>query len=286
MLTLTRFDHISMAAHDWREQRDRFERLFGFRFLRQFNASPGTPFEGCVCRIRNTRVEWELLQPDGPKSFVQRFLDQRGPGLHHLTVQVPDIEEAVAELERLGVAPFGGVSEDTMWWMAYIHPRESGGVLWQLYQPKRNREVNGTHGGAGAVGFRRLDHVSLASPNLEAQAAWQERVFGMEVERRWEAPAQGYKGCLMSIPNTELKLEILEPLGEEGFLQDFLARRGRGLHHVSCEVESIDRALEALAAENIEPPGGVSGERWKRNVFLSPRDTNGVLFQLFEEAAT
>ena len=283
MLTLTRFDHISMAAHDWREQRDRFERLFGFRFLRQFNAHPGTPFEGCVTRMRNTKIEWELLQPDGPESFVQRFLDQRGPGLHHLTVQVPDIEEAVAELERLGVTPFGGISQDTMWWMAYIHPRDSGGVLWQLYQPKSDNPVNGTKGVAGALGFRRLDHVTLASPDLEAQAAWQERVFGMEVESRWEVADQGYKGCLMRIPNTELKFEILEPLGDEGFLQDFLANRGKGLHHVSCEVESIDDALAALAAEGIETPGGVGGERWKRNIFLSPRDTNGVLFQLFEE---
>ena len=283
MLTLISFNHISMAARDWREQRERFERLFGFRSLRLFTAQPGTPIEGCVSRIRNTRTEWEFLQPDGPASFVQKFLDERGPGLHHLAVEVPDIEEAVAELERLGITPFGGISEDTMWWMAYIHPRDSGGVLWQLYQPRPGTSMNGTHGEAGEIGFRRLDHISLASPDLEAQAAWQERVFGMEVEDRWDVPDEGYKGCLMRIPNTELKFEILEPLGDEGFLQDFLARRGKGLHHVSCEVESIDRALEALAADGIEPPGVVVGEGWKRNTFLSPRDTNGVLFQLFEE---
>ncbi len=273
-----------MAAHDWRAQRDRFERLFGFRFLRHFTAHPGTPFEGCVSRIRNTQVEWEILEPEGPESFVQRFLDQRGPGVHHLTVQVADIEEAAAELERLGVTPFGGISEDTMWLMAYIHPRDSGGVLWQLYQPKREESVNGTRGDAGAIGFCRLDHVSLASNDLEAQADWQARVFGMEVENRWDVPDQGYKGCLMRIPNTELKLEILEPLGEDGFLHQFLAKRGPGVHHVSCGVESVDRAIEALAADGIEPAGDVGGERWKRNFFLSPRDTNGVLFQLFEES--
>ena len=114
-----------------------------------------------------------------------------------------------------------------MWWMAYIHPRDSGGVLWQLYQPRPGTSMNGTSGEAGEIGFRRLDHISLASPNLESQAAWQERVFGMEMEERWEVPDQGYKGCLMRIPNSEIKLEILEPLGDEGFLQTFLARRGR-----------------------------------------------------------
>ena len=284
MLTLTRFDHISMAAPDWSEQRERFSRLFGFRFLREFKASPGAPFAGCVSRIRNTQIEWEVLQPDGPGSFVQKFLDERGPGLHHLTVQVPDIEGAVAELERLGLSAFGGISEDTMWWMAYVHPRDSGGVLWQLYQPKRDESDDQIRGEGGAVGFKRLDHVALASPDLDAQAGWYVRVFGMVVERRWEVPAGGYKGCLLRIPNTELKFEILEPLGDEGFLQTFLARRGRGLHHVSCEVESVDGAAAALAGEGIAPAGGVADDRSQRNIFVSPRDTNGVLFQLFEEA--
>lgn len=283
MLTLTRFDHISMAAADWRAQGERFARLFGFRFLREFTASPGTPFGGSVSRIRDTAIEWEILQPDGPGSFVRKFIDERGPGLHHLTVQVPDIEKAAAELERLGVTPFGGISEDTMWRMAYIHPRDSGGVLWQLYQPKRDYPVNGTRGEAGALGFRRLDHIALASPDLEARAAWLGRVFGMEAERRWEAPEHGYRGCLLRIPATELKMAILEPLGDQGFLQTFLARRGPGLHHVSCAVESVDAAVEALAAEGVSPAGGVDASGWRRNFFIPPRAANGVLFQLFEE---
>ena len=283
MLTLTRFDHISMAADDWRAQCDRLARLFGFRFLREFTARPGTPFGGCVSRIRNTAVEWEILQPDDTGGFVRKFIDERGPGLHHLTVRVPDIEAAAAELERLGVTPFGGISEDSMWRMAYVHPRDSGGVLWQLYEPKREEPADGTRGEAGALGFRRLDHIALASPDLEARAAWLERVFGMEVERRWDVPERGYKGCLLRIPATELKLEILEPLGDEGFLQRFLARRGAGPHHVSCEVESVDVAVEALAGEGVSPAGGVDEGRWRRNFFISPRDANGVLFQLFEE---
>ncbi len=283
MLTLNRFDHISMAACDWRAQCARFARLFGFRFLREFTPRPDTPFGGSVSRIRNTATEWEILQPDGPDSLVQKFLDQRGPGLHHLTVQVPDIEEAAAELERLGVTPFGGISEDSMWRMAYIHPRDSGGVLWQLYEPKRAEPVNGTRGEAGALGFRRIDHIAIASPDLDARAVWLERVFGMDAGRCWEVPDRGYKGCMLRIPATELKLEILEPLGDEGFLQTFLARRGPGLHHVSCEVESVDAAVEALAAEGVSPAGGVDESGWRRNFFISPRDANGVLFQLFEE---
>lgn len=285
MLTLTRFDHISMAADDWRAQCERFARLFGFRFLREFTARPGTPFGGSVSRIRDTAVEWEILQPDGPGSFVQKFIDERGPGLHHLTVQVPDIEAAAVELERLGVTPFGGISEDTMWRMAYIHPRDSGGVLWQLYEPKIDYPVNGTRGEAGALGFRRLDHVALASPDLNARAAWLERVFGMEAGHCREVPERGYKVCPLRIPATELKLELLEPLGDEGFLRTFLARRGPGLHHVSCEVESLDAAVEALAVEGVAPAGGVDESGGRRSFFIPLRATSGVLFQLFEDVS-
>ena len=283
MLEIKHFDHISMAAQSWREQQDRIERLVGFRFLREFTAGPTTPFNGCVAVMAGTDVQWEVLEPNGPDSFVQRFLDQRGPGFHHLAVEVPDIEAAAAELERLGVTPFSGITQDRSWRMTYIHPKEGAGVLWQIFEPFRWSNPDPVEPVEGLAGVRRVDHVSLAAEDLDRQAEWHARVFGMEEERRWELPEQGYRGCLMRIPTTEMRFEILAPLGERGFLQDFLAKRGQGLHHVSCEVASVDGAVERLRAEGIEPPGGVIDRSWKRNCFIGPRDSGGVLFQLFEE---
>jgi methylmalonyl-CoA/ethylmalonyl-CoA epimerase len=73
----------------------------------------------------------ELVEPlddDGP---VARFLDRRGPGLHHLAFEVPDVGSALdaAEamgLERIDEAPRPGARGHTV---AFLHPRSTGGVL-------------------------------------------------------------------------------------------------------------------------------------------------------------
>ena len=60
--------------------------------------------------VRGTDIEFEVISPATEDSFVKKFLEQQGPGLHHITIEVPDIMEAAAELRRLGIEPFGGVN--------------------------------------------------------------------------------------------------------------------------------------------------------------------------------
>ena len=67
--------------------------------------------------------------------FVKKFLSQRGPGVHHITIEVEDIEKAAAFLrDEMGIEPFRGVFSDGEWKQTFIHPRDSGGVLYQLYE--------------------------------------------------------------------------------------------------------------------------------------------------------
>ncbi len=283
LLPITRVDHISMAAADWRAQSAKLERLLGFTFLHSWEAGPGQDFDGCVSRVRGTGIEFEVISPVGPDSFVQKFLDQNGPGLHHITVEVEDIHAAAKELERLGLTPFGGVQDDGSWYVTYIHPKESGGVLWQLFVAHRPAPEVDREAGGGVVDLQRVDHVSMAVPDLDAQVAWQERVFGMTLLNRWEDEQLGYRGAELAIPGSRLKFEIIAPTREESFVQKFIATRRPGMHHVCCEVASVDRAVAALRAEGIEPWGGIIENDWKRHTFIHPRDSGGVLFQLFEE---
>ena len=135
MIVIKHVDHISMAVPDWKTQSVLMEQLFNFKFIREFSATPTTPFSGCVLKIPNSSLQWEILQPSSPQSFVAKFLNERGPGLHHITLEVPSINKAVEEMQELGLQPFGGITEDGVWKMTYIHPRDSGGVLWQLFEP-------------------------------------------------------------------------------------------------------------------------------------------------------
>ena len=285
MITLTRVDHISMGSADWKRQSALLERLLGFKLLHHFPAG-GSDFEGCVSQVPCTDIEFEVIAPAGSGSFVQKFLDEQGPGLHHITVEVPDIHEAAAEIERLGMKPFGGIQDDGAWNLTYIHPKESGGILWQLFvphtfPPEQDRSTTG-----GAVGLKRVDHVSLAATDLDRQLEWQARVFGMEQISRWTDEELGYHGAEMTIPGSRLNFEIVAPARPDSFVQKFIATRRPGMHHICCEVASVDRAAEALKAAGIEPFGGVIDDAgWHRHTFIHPKDSGGVLFQLFEERA-
>ncbi len=288
MIPLKRVDHISMAARDWRQQAALLEKLLGFRFLRSFDpeAGPGSDFGGCVSSVPNTGIEFEILEPSGRESFVQKFIDERGTGLHHITVEVEDLEAAIAEMERLGLRPFGGVCEDAYWRMTYIHPRDSGGVLWQLFVQKRPwPDVPPQPPASGGLtGLLRVDHASLAVPDIEKAIDWHQRVLGMEVRGRWEAKPLGYFGAILAIPGSQLAFEIIAPSQPDSFVQRFIEERRPGLHHICCEVASVEAAAEGLRGVGIEPYGGVVDEGWKKHTFIHPRDSGGVLFQLIEES--
>lgn len=80
--------------------------------------------------------EVELVLPTSDDSGLARFLEKRGPGMHHLCLEVDDIEAMAAQLRQKGVqlineAPV--VSADGRKYL-FIHPRSANGVLVELYE--------------------------------------------------------------------------------------------------------------------------------------------------------
>jgi methylmalonyl-CoA epimerase len=81
-----------------------------------------------------TRIE--LLQPTGPDSTVQRFLDRRGPGLHHIAYRVRDLDETLRRLADAGIQlidregrPGAGGHR-----VAFLHPKSTSGILIELVE--------------------------------------------------------------------------------------------------------------------------------------------------------
>jgi methylmalonyl-CoA/ethylmalonyl-CoA epimerase len=79
----------------------------------------------------------ELLRPLGPDTPVGRFLDRRGPGLHHVAYAVRDIDAALAEAKAAGLrvldeAPRAGARGSRV---VFLHPGGTGGVLTEIVQP-------------------------------------------------------------------------------------------------------------------------------------------------------
>jgi len=82
----------------------------------------------------------ELLEPTGPDSPIARFLDRRGPGIHHVCMEVGDVRAAMDRLRNEG---FELLSEEPQpgahgALVCFVHPRSAGGVLLELSQPARS----------------------------------------------------------------------------------------------------------------------------------------------------
>jgi methylmalonyl-CoA/ethylmalonyl-CoA epimerase len=78
----------------------------------------------------------EALEPYEPErnDFLRRFLDRNGPGPHHLTFKVGDIESALVQAESAGYPPVGVDLRDVHWKEAFLHPKAALGVVIQLAQ--------------------------------------------------------------------------------------------------------------------------------------------------------
>ena len=84
------------------------------------------------------RATIELLEPTSPESPVARFLNKRGPGIHHICFRVKNIEAIVDRLKKEGIefineAPRPGAHHCQV---VFIHPRSTGGVLVELSERK------------------------------------------------------------------------------------------------------------------------------------------------------
>lgn len=78
----------------------------------------------------------ELIEPTSDDSPVAKFIEKRGPGIHHIAIEVPDIEASLSKLKKNGArlideTPRAGAENSLI---AFVHPKSAGGVLIELVQ--------------------------------------------------------------------------------------------------------------------------------------------------------
>ena len=130
--------------------------------------------------------------------------------------------------------------------------------------------------------FDRIDHIGVATDDLDAAIAIYEEKMGMPVAHRETVTSQGVEAVLLDVG--EGHVELLSPLGDDTPVGKYLAKRGPGLHHVAYAVADIDDVLGRLKQAGVElidsePRQGI---RDSRVAFLHPRSTGGVLTELVE----
>jgi methylmalonyl-CoA/ethylmalonyl-CoA epimerase len=128
----------------------------------------------------------------------------------------------------------------------------------------------------------RIDHIGVATDDLDGAIALYEDTLGMPVAHRETVESQGVEAVLLDVGDGHV--ELLRPLGPETPIGKYLDKRGPGLHHVAYAVDDIEGVLGRLKEAGIElidsePRVGI---RDSRVAFVHPRSTGGVLTEIVE----
>jgi methylmalonyl-CoA/ethylmalonyl-CoA epimerase len=130
----------------------------------------------------------------------------------------------------------------------------------------------------------RIDHIGVATDDLDGAIALYEETLGMPVAYRETVESQGVEAVLLDVGDGHV--ELLRPLGPDTPVGKYLEKKGPGLHHVAYAVDDIDGVLSSLKEAGIEmidsePRVGI---RDSRVAFVHPRSTGGVLTEIVEPA--
>jgi methylmalonyl-CoA/ethylmalonyl-CoA epimerase len=128
---------------------------------------------------------------------------------------------------------------------------------------------------------RRLDHVAIAVHSIRDALPLYRDLLGGEYHQGGESVANGFRWVQFAYPDGG-KIELLEPLGENSFLHDFLERRGVGVHHITFMVERIEELVELLKARGLRIVGEDYRDPTWKEAFISPRSAYGTVIQLAE----
>jgi len=128
-----KIDHIGIAVKSLAEATQVYEHALGLK-VSGYDEIEDQGVRIAMLNIGESRIE--LLEPTGAESPIEKFMSKRGEGLHHIALDVDDIENALERLKAAGVrlvdsAPRRGAHNTRT---AFIHPSSTHGVLLELVQ--------------------------------------------------------------------------------------------------------------------------------------------------------
>lgn len=128
---ISRIDHVSIAVRDHKEAARFFQEVLG-AVAGAHGADPEAEYFWQIFSLGDLS-RLEIISPTGKGSFLNGFLKSREAGVHHITLQTPDIHNAMNHLEAHNIPYFGYYEyPGGVWKEIFIHPRHAFGVLIQI----------------------------------------------------------------------------------------------------------------------------------------------------------
>ena len=129
---MTQIDHLGIAVKSL-AQAKKFYKTLGLEVMPEETVE-GEKVRVAMVPMGESRIE--LLEPTSPDSTIAKFLEKRGPGLHHVALQVTNLVERVEELKAAGIRL---INEEVKigaggHMYVFVHPSSTGGVLLELVE--------------------------------------------------------------------------------------------------------------------------------------------------------
>ena len=117
---IQKIHHVGLAVRNIEAVAAFFEEVFGAKLESDYALETNDFLSRMVTVGQN---QFELLEPRGKDGLIERFLNTRGEGIHHVSLQVDNLEELLKLCEAKGMTLIGG---------RFIHPKSAHGVLIEL----------------------------------------------------------------------------------------------------------------------------------------------------------
>ena len=224
--------------------------------------------------------------------FLDRFLNRSGPGAHHLTFKVPNLADALTEVRRHGLEPIGINTGDPEWMEAFLHPKQSSGIVVQIaeapspwssppphdYPADRRMRRDGTQPTDPA----NLLWVCHVVADLDATTALFCGLLAGDIVDEGATDGLLWRDVRWSGPLGLRLVSTQDPAAQDPATQDstgpvaeWLGGLAGRVHHLVVEAEEPEAVPDAVTASDVlDLVGGGSdvGDRWA----IAPADNQGL----------
>ena len=130
---------------------------------------------------------------------------------------------------------------------------------------------------------KKIDHIGIAVRDLKSAIKKFEIIFNSSASKEEFVKSQNVNTVFFKLGET--KIELLQDLNKDGVINNFINKRGEGIHHIAIEVNDIITEIKRLKKNgfnilNSEPEKGANE---KIIAFLHPKETGGVLIEICQK---
>jgi methylmalonyl-CoA epimerase len=279
-----RIDHFSIAVRSIERTLEFFSRYLPLRMKNLVRPGYTDDFRWCDFYLGHVKIE--LIESARAGSFVERFLEKRGEGIHHLSIEVAALDPLLERMERDGLRIVDRFRRSAQAHTAFVSPRSAHGMLVQFWQvpdvAEPPAELTPRVVRLPGLDVRmRFDHLSVAVRDIDSAMGFFRRYLPIAGE---QPQHRGYAGDfdLKQFDIGRFRLELIADANGASFVVPFLAKRGEGFHHVSIDVDDLDPLLARMKRDGVRIVDEANLGNGFRTAFVSPRSAHGVLIQFWQ----